>query len=57
MLWTDWGTHARIERADMAGENRITLVDTDLVWPNGLTVDTHTSRFYWADAKTMVSIM
>ena len=39
MFWTDWGDVAKIERAKMDGSNRMTLVDTNLVWPNGLALD------------------
>ena len=39
MYWTDWGSDARIERADLNGNNRQTLVDDGLTWPNGMAVD------------------
>ena len=32
------------------------VVQDDLVWPNGLTVDTYTNRVIWADARTEVSL-
>ena len=51
MFWTDWGKNAKIERADLDGGNRIILVNTSIIWPNGLAIDYHQQRLYWADAK------
>ena len=34
----------------MDGDARETLFDTDLVWPNGITVDYLEQRIYWTDA-------
>ena len=39
IYWTDWGQKAKIERADLNGENRATIIDEDLVWPNGIAKD------------------
>lgn len=38
-----------IEKASMDGENRTVIIDTDLVWPNGLTMDHATQVLYWTD--------
>ena len=54
MYWTDWGNRPRIERADMDGKNRVTIVSDKLGWPNGLTIDRPSSRIIWADARTEV---
>ena len=51
MYWTDWGKHPRIERAALDGSHRITLVNTSIAWPNGLTIDYRSRKIYWADAK------
>jgi len=54
MYWADWGERPRIERAGMDGDpaTRETLiVDSELYWPNGLTIDFVESRFYWTDVK------
>ena len=48
--WTDWGNVAKIERASMDGSDRTVLHDTELVWPNGLTLDYEAQILYWADA-------
>lgn len=50
VYWTDWGTVAKIERASMDGQNRVVLVNTDLVWPNDLVIDYAMQRIYWIDA-------
>ena len=54
MYWTDWGSKPRIERSDMDGSNRVTLISKDIKWPNGLTIDRETNQLIWADARTRV---
>jgi len=44
------GDVAKIERASMDGDARRTLHNTDLVWPNGLTLDYQNQVLYWIDA-------
>ncbi|GAB6033222.1 Low-density lipoprotein receptor- protein 6 [Chamberlinius hualienensis] len=53
MFWTDWGEIPRVERAAMDGHNlsRVTIINQDISWPNGITVDYETKRIYWADGK------
>ena len=51
MYWTDWGKHPRIEQAALDGSHRITLVNTSVAWPNGLTIDYFSRKIYWADAR------
>ncbi|XP_071508194.1 uncharacterized protein [Diadema antillarum] len=51
LYWTDWGATAKIEMSDLSGNGRQTIVETDLVWPNGLTSDTDGDRLYWCDAS------
>jgi hypothetical protein len=51
MYWTDWGTPAKIERASMDGTARQTLHNTELVWPNGITIDYQSQTIYWMDAR------
>ncbi|XP_038073060.1 low-density lipoprotein receptor-related protein 2-like [Patiria miniata] len=48
IYWTDWGSSPRIERADLDGGNRTSVVDSDLHWPNGVTIDA--DYLYWCDA-------
>ena len=47
MFWTDWGLNPKIEKADMAGKQRLDLVNSLLHWPNGLTLDKANNRLYW----------
>ena len=51
LFWTDWGDVAKIERASMDGKDRTVLIDTELVWPNAITLDYQTQTLYWADAN------
>ena len=51
MYWTDWGEVAKIEKAGMDGQMRTIIIDTDLIWPNGLALDYETQILYWADAN------
>lgn len=44
LFWTDWGHIAKIERAHLDGSDRKVLINTDLGWPNGLTLDYDTRR-------------
>lgn len=44
LFWTDWGSIAKIERAYLDGSDRKVLINTDLGWPNGLTLDYDTRR-------------
>lgn len=50
MFWSDLGKQPRIERAGMDGLDRMTLVSSNLTWPNGLAIDYEKSRLYWMDA-------
>lgn len=53
LYWTDWGKNAAIERISMNGDlkTREKLISTDIVWPNGLTLDLIQKKMYWIDAK------
>lgn len=53
MFWTDWGERPKIERSSMDGDpsSRQVIIDTNIIWPNGLTVDFTTNNIFWADAK------
>ena len=51
MFWTDWGEIPKIERAGMNGARRDVIVERDIVWPNGLTLDYENRLLYWVEAK------
>lgn len=55
MIWTDWGDSPCIERASMDGaqNTRVTLVNDDIYWPNGITVDLEHELIYWVDGKLL----
>ncbi|XP_077997711.1 prolow-density lipoprotein receptor-related protein 1-like [Glandiceps talaboti] len=60
LYWTDWaedadaGPQAKIERAKMDGSDRIDFVTStagsEMLWPNGLTLDREGGKLYWCDA-------
>lgn len=56
MYWTDWeedevnDSIGRIEKAWMDGSNRRIFVTSNMLWPNGLTLDHGSSTMYWCDA-------
>uniref|UniRef100_A0A8D0FVJ2 EGF-like domain-containing protein n=1 Tax=Strix occidentalis caurina TaxID=311401 RepID=A0A8D0FVJ2_STROC len=54
MYWTDWSSNAKIERATLGGNFRTPIVSTNLVWPNGLTLDYEEQQLYWADANLYI---
>lgn len=51
LTYTDWGDHPGIYLVSMDGQHRETLIDTDVVWPNGLANDYAANHLYWADAR------
>ena len=51
VFWSDLGDLARIERADLDGENRLAIVTSHLLWPAALSIDTVRSRIYWLDVR------
>jgi len=51
IYWTDWGDKAKIESAALDGTDRTVVIDSSLVWPNGLAIDRLERRLYWADAE------
>lgn len=51
MFWSDWGKQAKIEKCGMDGSRRQVLVQDNILWPNGITVDLVSETLYWVDAK------
>ena len=51
LFWTDWGKKPKIERSTLSGTDRVTIVSTNLTWPNDLAIDFKQQRLYWVDAK------
>ncbi|XP_056011221.1 deleted in malignant brain tumors 1 protein-like [Ostrea edulis] len=50
--WTDWGTNARIEKANYDGTMRQAIITTNMKWPNALAIDFQGNALYWADGYT-----
>jgi len=53
MYWCDWGLKPHIAQAGMDGQNMSLLV-TNLEWPNSVSIDYPNSRLYWVDIKLML---
>ncbi|XP_054157104.1 very low-density lipoprotein receptor-like isoform X1 [Oppia nitens] len=51
VYWTEWGEHPGIYMAGMDGSNKHHLINNNLIWPNGIALDSATNRLYWSDAK------
>jgi len=47
LYWTDWGQHAKIERAALDGTERSIVINSSLEWPNGLTIGIVFTCYYW----------
>ena len=52
LYWIDGGLNPKIEKSMLNGSSRIALVDTDLVRPVGLALDS--SSLYWCDQQKKV---
>lgn len=50
IFWTNWvQSHSKIERANLDGTNRRTIVHHGIVWVSGLAIDYQLDRVYWSD--------
>jgi len=50
MIWTDWGSAPKIEKATLSGKQRVAIVTSNLKWPNGIELDRGNKRLFWVDA-------
>lgn len=52
LFWSDWNEkHPKVERSNLDGSERIQIVNENLGWPNGITLDLKNMKIYWCDAK------
>lgn len=51
IYWTDCGSNAKIERAQLDGSERQIIVNKNIIWPTGIAIDYPAKRIYWADPK------
>ena len=51
MYWCDWGSSSKIEKANMDGTARTTLVSTGLTRVSSLALDFKNKLLYWCDAS------
>ena len=55
MFWSNAGKEAKIERSDLAGRNRKTIVSEGLTSPGQVTVDIVGKRLYWIHLEALHS--
>ncbi|XP_041434027.1 low-density lipoprotein receptor-related protein 1B-like [Xenopus laevis] len=52
MFWTNWNEqHPSIMRSTLSGQNAQVIVSTDIVTPNGLTIDHPAEKLYYSDGS------
>lgn len=52
MFWTNWNEqHPSIMRATLTGKNPQVIVSTDILTPNGLTIDHRAEKLYFSDGS------
>ena len=57
MFWADWGANAKIERADLTGENRQILVNLySQRIPISVVIDFEAQRIYWMGASYLYNV-
>ncbi len=49
LFWTDWGTVSKIEKCNLAGEERHVVTSRGLTRPLGLTIDYDRSLLFWVE--------
>lgn len=49
MFWTDIGQTPKIERATLSGTQRVAIVTSNLVLPNGIDLDRENRLVFWVD--------
>lgn len=52
MFWTVLGSSPKLERSYLNGENRKPIVTSLVAWPYAITLDIHSKKIFWADAKS-----
>lgn len=50
LFWSDWGLDPKIERSDLLGNQRRTIVNSKMVKPRGLTLDFESNELLWVDS-------
>lgn len=52
MFWTNWNEQKpSIMRSTLAGKNMMIIVGSDILTPNGLTVDHRAEKLYFSDGS------
>lgn len=51
MYWSDWGMRVHIGKAGMDGSDARIIINTNIGWPNALTISYETNELFWGDAR------
>lgn len=52
MFWTNWNEqYPSIMRSTLTGKNAQVVISTDILTPNGLTIDHRTEKLYFSDGS------
>lgn len=52
MFWTNWNEqHPSIMRSTLTGKNAQVVISTDILTPNGLTIDHRAEKLYFSDGS------
>lgn len=51
MYWSSQNYYSKIEKAEMTGKERVVLLSSWNLYPNGLTLDHEQNRLYWVDGS------
>lgn len=52
IFWTDRGAQPKVEKASLSGDQRESIVSSNLKFPNGIEIDPRNQRIYWVDGET-----
>jgi len=58
MYWTECGKSPKIRSASLDGTNMVDVIrsGSDILWPNGLTLDYESDVLYWTDMKLHIIV-
>ncbi|KAG7259671.1 hypothetical protein CRUP_013124 [Coryphaenoides rupestris] len=52
LFWSESGKNPCIGRSRLDGSDQVTLVNSGIMWPNGISIDYEENRLYWTDGRT-----
>lgn len=55
LFWTEWGQNPCIGRSRLDGSDQVTLVNSGIMWPNGISLDYEVERDIRAQTARLTS--